>query len=88
MDTRLLSARLYSGSRSPGGGPYLYTAPIEPAQAASLVAAFNGGFIVNVAGGGYYTGDRMVDPLRPGRPPWWSTPAEASTSAPGAATWS
>lgn len=66
MDTRLLSARLYSGSRSPGGGPYRYTAPIEPAQAASLVAAFNGGFIMNVAGGGYYTGDRMVDPLRLG----------------------
>jgi len=66
MDTRLLSARLYSGSRSPGGGPYRYTAPIEPAQAASLVAAFNGGFIMNVAGGGYYTEGRMVDPLRRG----------------------
>jgi hypothetical protein len=66
MDTRLLSARLYSGSRSPGGGPYRYTAPIEPAQAASLVAAFNGGFLMNAAGGGYYTEGRMVDPLRPG----------------------
>jgi len=63
MDTRLLSARLYSGSRSPGGGPYHYTAPVEPAQAATLVAAFNGGFIVNVAGGGYYTEGRLVDPL-------------------------
>ncbi len=63
MDTRLLSARLYSGSVSPGGGPYAYTAPIQPAQAASLVAAFNGGFIMNVAGGGYYTEGRVVDPL-------------------------
>lgn len=63
MDTRLLSARLYSGSMSPGGGPYKYTAPIEPAQAASLVAAFNGGFVMNVAGGGYYTEGRLVDPL-------------------------
>ncbi|MHB1446979.1 MAG: hypothetical protein ACYCTI_04905 [Acidimicrobiales bacterium] len=63
MDTRLLSARLYSGSSSPGGGPYRYTAPIEPAQAASLVAAFNGGFAMSAAGGGYYTQGHAVDPL-------------------------
>jgi hypothetical protein len=66
MDTRLLSGRLYSGSKSPGGGPYRYTAPIEPAQAASLVAAFNGGFQMNAAGGGYYTEGRVVVPLRAG----------------------
>lgn len=63
MDTRLLSARLYSGSQSPGGGPYIYTAPIQPAQAATLVTAFNGGFYMNVAGGGYYTEGHLVDPL-------------------------
>ena len=28
MDTRLLSARLYSGSLSPGKGPYRFTAPV------------------------------------------------------------
>ncbi len=66
MDTRLLTARLYSGSKSPGGGPYRYTAPIQPAQAATLVAAFNGGFIMNAAGGGYYTQGRTIDSLRPG----------------------
>ena len=63
MDTHLLSAQLYSGSNSPGGGPYLYTAPIEPAQAASLVAAFNGGFLMDTAGGGYFTEGRVVVPL-------------------------
>ncbi len=63
MDTGLLFARLYSGSKSPGGGPYKYTAPIQPAQAASLVAAFNGGFMMNVAGGGYYTEGRVIYPL-------------------------
>lgn len=63
MDTNLLSARLYSGSMSPGGGPYRYSAPIQPAQAASLVAAFNGGFVMKVAGGGYYTQHQIVDPL-------------------------
>src|ERR1700688_2516524 len=66
MDTRLLSARLYSGSQSPGKGPYRFTAPIQPAYARTLVAAFNGGFKMNVARGGYYTEGRVVDPLRTG----------------------
>ncbi len=66
MDTRLLSARLYSGSISPGGGHYRYTAPIARAQAATLVAAFNGGFKMKDARGGYYTEGRMIDWLRPG----------------------
>jgi len=67
MDTGLLSARLYSGSLStPGGGPYRYTAPIAPAQARTLVAAFNGGFQMNTARGGYYTERRMIYPLRTG----------------------
>lgn len=63
MDTRLLSARLYSGSISPGGGPYPYTAPVQPAQAPSLVAAFNGGFKMSAAGGGYFTTGRTIVPL-------------------------
>lgn len=63
MDTRLLSATLYSGSGSPGGGPYVYTAPVLPAQASSLVAAFNGGFYMPAAQGGYYTEGRLIDPL-------------------------
>src|SRR5271165_5518614 len=66
LDTRLLSARLYSGSISPGGGPYRYTAPVAPAQAATLVAAFNGGFKMKDAHGGYYTGGQMIDRLRAG----------------------
>ncbi|MHB1539135.1 MAG: hypothetical protein ACYCUM_07255 [Solirubrobacteraceae bacterium] len=66
MDTRLLSARLYSGSQSPGGGPYRYTAPIRSGSARYLVAAFNGGFYMNVAKGGYYVEGRTIDPLRSG----------------------
>ena len=65
-DTHLLAARLYSGSESPGGGPYRYTAPIQPASARQLVAAFNGGFKMKEAEGGYYTEGRMIDPLRVG----------------------
>jgi hypothetical protein len=63
MDTHLLSAQLYSGSKSPGGGPYEFTAPIQAAQAANLVAAFNGGFMMNAAQGGYFTEGRIVAPL-------------------------
>ena len=63
MDTSLLSARLYSGSVSPGGGPFRYTAPVSRTAASSLVAAFNGGFKMKDAHGGYYTEGRMIDPL-------------------------
>jgi len=63
MDTHLLGARLYSGSGSPGGGPYRYTAAIGPEQAATLVAAFNGGFKMADAHGGYYTEGRVIVPL-------------------------
>jgi hypothetical protein len=66
LDTSLLSARLYSGSLSPGGGPFKYTAPVAPAAASSLVAAFNGGFQMKDAHGGYYTEGRMIRPLVPG----------------------
>lgn len=66
MDTRLLRAQLYSGSESPGGGPWRLTAPVSPAAAASLVAAFNGGFKFPASQGGYYAEGRLVYPLRPG----------------------
>lgn len=63
MDTKLLSARLYSGSISPGGFGYKFTAPVLPDAASTLVAAFNGGFKMADAHGGYYTEGRLIDPL-------------------------
>jgi len=66
MDTKLLRARLYSGSWIPGGGPYPYTAPVRPSAARTLVAAFNAGFLMNNANGGYYTNGREELPLRTG----------------------
>ncbi|MGD0985689.1 MAG: phosphodiester glycosidase family protein [Acidimicrobiales bacterium] len=66
MDTKLLSATLYSGSYIPGGGPYTYTAPVQPSAAASLVAAFNAGFRMQDANGGYYTQGQTIIPLRAG----------------------
>ncbi len=66
MDTKLLRATLYSGSQIPGGGPYLHSAPIPPPAANTLVAAFNAGFLMSSANGGYYTDSRTVVPLRTG----------------------
>ncbi len=66
MDTKLLRATLYSGSQIPGGGPYPDTAPIGPAAAQSLIAAFNAGFLMSAADGGYYTDGQVVVPLRTG----------------------
>jgi hypothetical protein len=66
MDTKLLQAALYSGSTIPGGGRFSHTAPIPPSAATSLVAAFNAGFLMNNAEGGYYTDHRTIIPLRTG----------------------
>lgn len=66
MDTKLLSATLYSGSWIPGGGPWPDTAPVRPHAARSLVAAFNAGFLMSDANGGYYSDSKMVVPLRVG----------------------
>jgi hypothetical protein len=66
MDSKLLRARLYSGSTIPGGGPYRFTAPVSPAASRSLVAAFNAGFLMNNAEGGYYTDGKRIIPLRNG----------------------
>ncbi len=66
MDTRLLRARLYSGSYIPGGGPWRYSAPVGEQAATSLVAAFNGGFRMADAEGGYFSEGRTVRPLRVG----------------------
>ena len=66
MDPKLLKATLYSGSQIPGGGPYTHTAPISATAANSLDAAFNAGFLMSDANGGYYTDNKTVVPLRTG----------------------
>ncbi|MHB1252309.1 MAG: phosphodiester glycosidase family protein [Acidimicrobiales bacterium] len=66
MDTHLLRARLYSGSLSPGGANWKFTAPISLGAATSLVAAFNGGFLMKDSEGGYLSEGRLVAPLRRG----------------------
>lgn len=66
MDTKLLRATLYSGSWIPGGGPYPNTAPVRPQAARTLVTAFNAGFLMTDAQGGYFTDHKVVIPLRAG----------------------
>src|ERR1019366_7916523 len=67
MDTNLLSARLYSGSLSPGGLTWKFTAPISHSAAKNLVAAFNGGFLLKASNGGDFSEGQMVAPLLTGR---------------------
>ncbi len=66
IDTTLLKSMLYSGSQIPGGGPYSHTAPVSPSDATSLVAAFNAGFLMGDAEGGYYTDGKTIFALRSG----------------------
>ncbi len=66
MDTKLLKATLYSGSYIPGYGPWQNSAPISPSASTSLVAAFNAGFRMQDARGGYYNEGREVIPLKNG----------------------
>jgi hypothetical protein len=66
MDMKLLRARLYSGSLSPGGLFWRYTAPISQSAARGLVAAFNGGFLLKSSNGGYLSEGHLVAPLRAG----------------------
>ncbi|HZU80128.1 MAG TPA: phosphodiester glycosidase family protein [Acidimicrobiales bacterium] len=66
MDTKLLSATLYSGATIPGDGPWVHSAPIPPVAASSLVAAFNSGFLMSNSNGGYYSEGKTPYPLKAG----------------------
>jgi hypothetical protein len=66
MDPKLLRATLYSGSLSPGGLNWKFTAPISRAASRTLVAAFSGGFLLKDSGGGYFSEGHLVAPIRVG----------------------
>ena len=66
MDTNLLTAQLYSGSQIPGGGPFWHHAPISSNRSKTLVAAFNSGFLMQNANGGYFSDDKTFKRLRKG----------------------
>ncbi len=67
MDTKLLSATLYEGSAIPGTGQHWANmAPIAGPSLDTLAAAFNSGFRMQDAQGGYYADGVTADPLVPG----------------------
>ena len=66
MDPTLVKAVLYAGVQEPGGGGWRYQAPIAPADRPNLLAAFNSGFKMSDALGGYYADGRTARPLRAG----------------------
>jgi hypothetical protein len=66
MDTKLLRAKLYSGSVSPGGLFWKYTAPVSLGASETLVAAFNGGFLLKDSNGGYLSEGHLLAPLHAG----------------------
>ncbi len=66
MDTNLLTALLYSGSQIPGGKPFPRSAPISSTRSKTLVAAFNSGFVMQNADGGYFTAGKSFKKLRRG----------------------
>ena len=65
IDPTLLRVALVPGAREPGG-TWGQTPFIDPAQVPYAVAAFNGGFRLTDARGGFYLDGRTVGPLRAG----------------------
>lgn len=67
MNPKLLSFTLFAGGQEPGGGGWPNMGPINSTQAKSLVAAFNSGFRMHGAMGGYYSNGRTAYPLVKGQ---------------------
>ena len=67
MDTKLLTTKLYAGTTIPGTGQaFPDRAPLTGAALTTLDAAFNSGFRMQDAEGGYFIDGVTADPLRPG----------------------
>lgn len=66
MDQKLLKFQIHPGTQEPGGGPWSVAPTLGPAEYPGLVAAFNSGFKLDGARGGYYAEGRLARPLRDG----------------------
>src|SRR5664280_633372 len=65
LDPALVRVDLHPGTQEPGHGPWSLP-PALPADKTGVVAAFNSGFRLGEAQGGYYSDERTVGTLRPG----------------------
>jgi hypothetical protein len=66
MDTARLRFVLHPGVEEPGHGPWPVPALISTAERPNLLAAFNGGFRIDAARGGFQIGKHSVGSLRIG----------------------
>src|SRR2546430_10386102 len=66
MDPNLVRGVFVPVLQEPGGGPNPWGSQIPADQRGGLVSAFNSGFKMDGARGGYYTDGQMVKPLRDG----------------------
>ena len=60
-------AVIYNGNDQPGGSGWQHGDHVPPSETAGLVAAFNGGFRLDMAQGGYQSEGRVVRPFVNGR---------------------
>ena len=66
LDPTLVRFVLHPGTQEPGHGPWPVPSSIAAADRAQLLAAFNGGFRLDAARGGFYEDGRTVGTLRAG----------------------
>jgi hypothetical protein len=67
LDQRQLRAVVYNGNDQPGGSGWQHGDHVSPSDTPSLVAAFNGGFRLDMSQGGYQSEGRVINPFVPGR---------------------
>lgn len=73
IDPKLVKAVQYAGALEPGGSGWAHQLPIDPSVRPELLAAFNSGFKMSDAQGGYYDSGRLARPMRNGAATLWIT---------------
>jgi len=67
LDRRALRAVIYNGNDQPGGTGWQHGDHVPPSETPGLIAAFNGGFRLDMARGGYQSEGRVIHPFVTGR---------------------
>ncbi len=66
MNQSLVRFQLHPGAEDPGPGPWKASDYIAPGTRRGLLATFNGGFKIDVSGGGFYLNGARMGRLTPG----------------------